>query len=330
MKKLSNLLALLGTAVAILAVVNAYLVKSRWGYLFDWRLVTDQTYFALALAVLLIGAAYYMRSRPANIKWRDGKVPVLVVGALCLLSMFTVARTSTKMARAFRSNESSFQASRYGFYTAPVQAGDSKYDFATDYVTSHTAYWKRYLTEYQSRPSRALEIGSFEGRSALWFLENILIHPQSTITCIDIFESDYEKFFDKNIAISGLESKMKKYKGDSRRVLRTLEPITYDFAYIDGSHVAMDVLTDAVLVWDLVKPGGIIIFDDYQWPGSINSLEPPAKLPEIAIDAFLTVYAPYIDVIHRDYQVIVKKRTSVDLQVQKHSLTTRAWRILFW
>jgi len=39
--------------------------------------------------------------------------------------------------------------------------------------------------------------------------------------------------------------------------------LNYDIVYIDGSHVANDVLQDAVLVWQLVKVGGFMIFDDY-------------------------------------------------------------------
>ena len=31
-----------------------------------------------------------------------------------------------------------------------------------------------------------LEIGSFEGRSTIWFLENLLKNPKSTITCVDL------------------------------------------------------------------------------------------------------------------------------------------------
>ena len=34
-----------------------------------------------------------------------------------------------------------------------------------------------------------LEIGSFEGKSTIWFLENILQNPNSTITCIDPWTS---------------------------------------------------------------------------------------------------------------------------------------------
>lgn len=39
----------------------------------------------------------------------------------------------------------------------------------------------------------------------------------------------------------------------------------FDFYYVDGSHVAPDVMADAVLGWRLLKPGGIMVFDDYEW-----------------------------------------------------------------
>ena len=36
-----------------------------------------------------------------------------------------------------------------------------------------------------------------------------------------------------------------------------------DLIYIDGSHLAKDVLSDAILSWKLLKPSGVMIFDDY-------------------------------------------------------------------
>ena len=39
----------------------------------------------------------------------------------------------------------------------------------------------------------------------------------------------------------------------------------FDFIYIDGSHMRVDVLLDAVLAWQLLKPGGIMALDDYEW-----------------------------------------------------------------
>lgn len=39
----------------------------------------------------------------------------------------------------------------------------------------------------------------------------------------------------------------------------------FDLVYIDGSHMRVDVLVDAVLAWPLLQPGGLMVFDDYEW-----------------------------------------------------------------
>jgi hypothetical protein len=57
--------------------------------------------------------------------------------------------------------------------------------------------------------------------------------------------------------------------------------------YIDGSHQAPDVLSDATLSFPLLKVGGTMIFDDYTWrsvPGD------PLYGPKLAVDAFLNIY----------------------------------------
>ena len=39
----------------------------------------------------------------------------------------------------------------------------------------------------------------------------------------------------------------------------------FDLVYIDGSHSAKDVLLDSLLAWRLLRPGGAMIWDDYEW-----------------------------------------------------------------
>jgi len=146
-------------------------------------------------------------------------------------------------------------------------------------------------------------VGTYEGRSAVWLLENILTGAQASITCIDIFNGAYELNFDRNVKPYGAQ--VEKIKARSQVALRGLKPESYDFAYIDGSHVAKDVLVDAMLTWDLVKPDGLIIFDDYEWAGKF---EGQAFTPKIAIDAFLDVMEPYVDIVHKGEQLVVKKR----------------------
>ncbi|MGH7791972.1 MAG: class I SAM-dependent methyltransferase, partial [Thermodesulfobacteriota bacterium] len=146
-------------------------------------------------------------------------------------------------------------------------AGNLEYSFTTDYVSCLTSIWEQHLAGFKGKDNiRFLEIGSFEGRSTIWFLENILTHPTSSITCVDNFSRQGgEPRFDHNIKVSGFSNKVTKIKGRSEDVLRTLNENTFDIIYIDGNHYALNVLMDTVLSWLLLKPGGIIIFDDYEW-----------------------------------------------------------------
>lgn len=43
--------------------------------------------------------------------------------------------------------------------------------------------------------------------------------------------------------------------------------VTADLIYIDGSHEEDDVYADLVSYWDLVRPGGVLVGDDWGWDG---------------------------------------------------------------
>ncbi|MGH7790866.1 MAG: class I SAM-dependent methyltransferase, partial [Thermodesulfobacteriota bacterium] len=135
-----------------------------------------------------------------------------------------------------------------------------------------------------------------------WFLENILTHPTSSITCVDHFFRS-EVRFDDNIKVSGLSGKVTKIKGMSENVLRTLKESSFDIVYIDGSHLALNVLMDAVSSWLLLKPRGIIILDDYGW----RPERAPENRPKMAIDIFLKAFQPHIEILHKGYQVIIRR-----------------------
>ena len=115
-----------------------------------------------------------------------------------------------------------------------------------------------------------------------------------------------EPRFDHNIAVSGSGAKVIKIKARSEEALGALAENSFDAAYIDGSHRAPNVMLDAVLSWKLVKPGGLLIFDDYKWAPEL----PPHERPKMAIDAFLNVLQAQLEVLHIGYQVIVRKPLS--------------------
>jgi Methyltransferase domain len=78
----------------------------------------------------------------------------------------------------------------------------------------------------------------------------------------------------------------------------------YDFIYIDGSHTAPDVLTDACMAWPLLKPKGMMVFDDYMWGEPRDILHRPKP----AIDAFCNLFAETAEIVHVGYQLIVRKK----------------------
>jgi predicted O-methyltransferase YrrM len=181
--------------------------------------------------------------------------------------------------------------------------------------------WGWYLDQYSkwqfwlatSQPIRALEIGAFDGVSANVMLDALFPHPCSRVDCIDPYEPDpttpqvcaeTKDIFLRNRIAGGHEHNIHLYEGRSLVVLSWMindpeHAEAYDFIYIDGSHIAPFVLTDAVLAWNLLKLGGVMIFDDYGMENHADRFEPPRR----GIDAFLQVYGPYVSVFEKGYRL---------------------------
>src|SRR5947209_5215362 len=68
---------------------------------------------------------------------------------------------------------------------------------STDWASYHFTTWRRVLSPLRNEPIRVLEIGSWEGRSALFFLN---FFRGSTITCIETFAGGEEHYARKDWA----------------------------------------------------------------------------------------------------------------------------------
>jgi hypothetical protein len=139
-------------------------------------------------------------------------------------------------------------------------------------------------------------------------LDNVLTHPSSRLTGIDI---ELPTKLLANVKASGQADRIELIEGPSQTELRRLPLRSFDLIYIDGSHTADDVLSDAVLAWGTLKHDGVLIFDDYNWDGvplTGGARLPHALLPRLAIDAFLEAFRYELEVLLKQYQVIVRKR----------------------
>lgn len=143
---------------------------------------------------------------------------------------------------------------------------------------------------------RALEVGSFEGLSTKWFLDNICNGNGSTIHCIDTWKgspeheewTDEQSLYDRfinNLSEEIEEGRCLPMRGRSEDLLISLlkRDEKFDFIYIDGSHESSDVITDAVISYMLLKQNGMMIFDDYTWGLGDRSAY---DIPHYAIDFF--------------------------------------------
>jgi hypothetical protein len=69
-----------------------------------------------------------------------------------------------------------------------AEAYKGKYQFNQNWFTWNIPVWEVVLSPFKGKPDiQYLEVGLYEGRSALWVLENVLTHPSARLTGIDPF-----------------------------------------------------------------------------------------------------------------------------------------------
>ena len=191
-----------------------------------------------------------------------------------------------------------------------------------DWFESHIPYWKKYFFDdlkwNNKIPHTVIEIGSFEGLSSVWILNNLLDNKESQLYCIDTFEGSVEmdqslvdslyERFQNNIQTTNKVNQVVVQRGFSQRELPKLivKDIKADFIYIDGSHLAKDVLTDAVMAWQMLASGGTMIFDDYHWGLRSDNV---LKHPKYGVDSFVNCFYEEIKFIftHQNYQYYIQK-----------------------
>ncbi len=143
----------------------------------------------------------------------------------------------------------------------------SKKIISNDYFSANAFYFNNLLKKLP-KDFKYLEIGSYEGNSALYVAINF---PNSNITCVDLWQ-DVEEYKGKNFNIiennfdlnlKGLSNinKIKSTSDDFFVKNKTM----YEFIYIDGNHKFDYVLRDCENAWKFLNDDGFLVCDDYIW-----------------------------------------------------------------
>lgn len=171
-----------------------------------------------------------------------------------------------------------------------------------------------HLSKYKNQKVDFLQLGAYTGDATKWLFENILTHPEATLTDVDTWEGsdepehktmewrNVEDTYDEKNSVwirSGNVIK-KKMTTDEFFAQNTKQ---YDFVYVDADHTAIATLVDGLNAFSVLKNGGVLGFDDYQWAPNLE-----LKLrPKSAVDAFLVCYKNKITVLEHGLQVWVRK-----------------------
>jgi predicted O-methyltransferase YrrM len=187
-----------------------------------------------------------------------------------------------------------------------------------DWFSRNIPIWQA-IFQSAGMPRAILEVGGYEGRSTVWMAENLLAaggelvvvdHWRGGAEHGQVDMSEVEARFDANLEVLRKRApavRVAKVKAASADALARLlvdgRAGTFDFIYVDGSHAAPDVLTDAALAYPLLRVGGLIAFDDYGWRRFADVNENP----KAAIDAFTNVFWKQLALVSGGYQAFFRK-----------------------
>ena len=188
----------------------------------------------------------------------------------------------------------------------------SKQRISSEFFSVNAYNFLKYLSP--KAPSfRYLEIGSFEGGSAIYVSSKF---QNSEIYCVDNWiktEDGYSNLDFKNVESNfdyntSCFKNIHKIKQSSDNFFKN-NTLNFDVIYVDGHHKAEQVFKDCKNSWKFLNNDGIMICDDYIW----NHYKDINNNPCFAINQFLKTIKNYKILRVSNSQIFVKKIFSKQL-----------------
>lgn len=177
----------------------------------------------------------------------------------------------------------------------------------------NTHAWPDTLAPLRGGGGLAIEVGSFEGRSAIWLAD--WLGEGGHVLCVEPFSgcgqspgfgnpnmSEVAERFFANTALLRYQGRLSCWVAPSHLALRLLPSGSAAVVYVDGDHSYDAVRHDAFEAARIVKPGGFVLFDDYGH----------ADYPEIseAVHDFLQASpAQRFETVHAEHQLHLRRRS---------------------
>jgi predicted O-methyltransferase YrrM len=150
--------------------------------------------------------------------------------------------------------------------------------FTHDWTQGFDASMRSLFPTPPTEATRCMEIGCFEGCGSLKIAAELCALDGSKLLCVDpwddayvrdspsewdpLFVGQYARFkanTEHNPRIVPMRGRLRDFAAE---LATAGEP--FDFIYVDGDHSEEGAYSDACLAWSLLKPGGVLLFDDYK------------------------------------------------------------------
>ncbi len=156
------------------------------------------------------------------------------------------------------------------------------------------------------QPNRILEVGTYTGYATICLAQGL--NKGGLLYSIDINEEikeTAETFFEK----AGLENSVKLLIGNALELISDIEE-TFDLVFIDADKKNYCAYYD--LIFDKVRPGGIILADNVLWSGKVIDMDKKDRNTKA-----IRAYNKKIQEDNRVENVIVSIRDGIMMAIKK-------------